>query len=158
MDLGLAGAAAVVTGGSKGMGRATALCLAAEGARVCILARGRAALDETVAALTAAGSPDAFGLSVDIGNAGDIEAAFRAVGERWGELNCLVNTPGPHAGHFFEIGDDDFYEHFTIGAMSAVRCVRAALPLLRRARAVHVLTVHDGADEPQGSEAAEYLA
>ena len=83
MDLGLAGAAAVVTGGSKGMGRATALCLAAEGARICILARGRAALDETVAALTASGSPDAFGLPVDIGNAGEIEAAFRTVGERW---------------------------------------------------------------------------
>src|SRR6185503_21320271 len=46
MDLGLAGAAAVVTGGSKGIGRAAALCLAEDGARVCIMARGRAALDE----------------------------------------------------------------------------------------------------------------
>ena len=95
MDLGLAGAAAVVTGGSKGMGRATALCLAAEGARVCILARGRAALDETVAALTASGSPDAFGLSVDIGNAGEIDAAFRTVGERWGSSTAWSTRPAP---------------------------------------------------------------
>jgi NAD(P)-dependent dehydrogenase (short-subunit alcohol dehydrogenase family) len=57
MDLGLAGAAAVVTGGSKGMGRATARCLAEDGARVCILARGQSALDEAVAMLEAAGSP-----------------------------------------------------------------------------------------------------
>ena len=158
MDLGLAGAAAVVTGGSKGMGRATALCLAAEGARVCILARGRAALDETVAALTAAGSPDAFGLSVDIGNADEIEAAFRTVGERWGELNCLVNTPGPHAGHFFEIGDDDFYEHFTIGAMSAVRCVRAALPLLRRAAWARIVNVSAHSTKRQHPRLISYTA
>ena len=158
MDLGLAGAAAVVTGGSKGMGRATALCLAADGARVCILARGRAALDETVAALTASGSPDAFGLSVDLGNAGEIEAAFRAVGERWGELNCLVNTPGPHAGHFFEISDDDFYEHFTIGAMSAVRCVRSALPLLRQAAWARIVNVSAHSTKRQHPRLISYTA
>ena len=77
MKLGLEGAAAVVTGGSKGMGRATALCLAEEGARVCILARGQKALDEAVASLLAAGSPDAFGLSVDLGSADDIERGLR---------------------------------------------------------------------------------
>ena len=92
MDLGLAHAAAVVTGGSKGIGRATAMCLATDRARVCILARGQQALDQTVAALRAAGSPDVFGISVDLGDAGEISAAFRTVGERWGALNCLVNV------------------------------------------------------------------
>src|SRR5689334_20207793 len=133
MELGLAGATAVVTGGSKGMGRATARCLAEDGARVCILARGQSALDEAVAMLEAAGSPEAFGLSVDLGRADAIESAFRTVAERWGELNCLVNTIGPHAGHFFELTDDDFFAHFNIGTMAAVRCIRAALPLLRKA-------------------------
>src|SRR5437588_659864 len=125
MDLGLAGAAAVVTGGSKGMGRATARCLAEDGARICVLALGQPALDEAVAMLETAGSPEAFGLSVDLGRADEIEAAFRTVRERWGELNCLVNTIGPHAGHFFELSDDDFFAHFNIGTMAAVRCVRA---------------------------------
>ena len=82
MDLGLSVATAVVTGGSKGIGRAAALCLAEDGARVCIMARGRTALDETVAMLEIAGSPDAFGMSVDLGRADQIEAGFRAVGER----------------------------------------------------------------------------
>ena len=49
MDLGFADATAVVTGGSKGMGRAVAEVLAADGARVAVMARGRAALDDTVA-------------------------------------------------------------------------------------------------------------
>src|ERR1043166_7932897 len=112
MDLGFAGATAVVTGGSKGMGRATARCLAEDGARVCILARGQSVLDEAVGMLEAAGSPEAFGLSVDLGRADEIEAAFRAIGERWGEVNSLVNTIGPHAGHFFELTDDDFFSTF----------------------------------------------
>ncbi len=81
MNLGLEGAAAVVTGGSKGIGRATALCLAEDRARVCIMARGQQALDETVARLESAGSPQAFGLSVDLGRADAIEAALRFVAD-----------------------------------------------------------------------------
>ena len=65
MDLGLAGAVAVVTGGSKGIGRAAARCLAEDGARVCIMARGQMAIDDAVTMLKSTGSPDAFGVSVD---------------------------------------------------------------------------------------------
>jgi 3-oxoacyl-[acyl-carrier protein] reductase len=75
MDLGYADATAVVTGGTKGMGRAIAECLAAEGARVAVLARGQAALDETVAALEHLGCPDAVGLAVDVVDAGEVDAA-----------------------------------------------------------------------------------
>ncbi len=57
MDLGLTDAAAVVTGGSKGMGRAVAEVLAADGARVAVMARGREALDDTVASLRDVGEP-----------------------------------------------------------------------------------------------------
>ena len=158
MNLGFEGAAAVVTGGSKGMGRATALCLAEDRARVCILARGQQALDENVAALKAAGSPDAFGVSTDLTNAGEIEKAFRTVGERWGELNCLVNTPGPHAGHFFELTDDDFFAHFALGTMSAVRCVRAALPLLRKAEWARIVNVSAHSTKRQHPRLISYTA
>ncbi|MCB0930270.1 MAG: SDR family NAD(P)-dependent oxidoreductase, partial [Mycobacterium sp.] len=66
MDLGLSGAKAIVTGGSKGMGLATAECLAAEGASVAILARGRAALDDAAERVTAAGAPQVLPVSVDM--------------------------------------------------------------------------------------------
>ncbi len=76
MDLGLRGAAVVVGGGSKGMGRAAALCFAGEGARVAVLARGQAALDDTVDALRAAGSPDAVGITTDLTRRETVDAAF----------------------------------------------------------------------------------
>ncbi len=158
MDLGLGGAAAVVTGGSKGMGLATARCLAEEGARICILARGQRALKQAAAELKAAGSPDAFGLSVDLGEASAIEAAFGEVGERWGELNCLVNTVGPEAGHFFELTDDDFFAHFNLGTMSAVRCVRGALPLLRKAEWARIVNVSAHSTKRQAPNLISYTA
>jgi 3-oxoacyl-[acyl-carrier protein] reductase len=115
------------------MGRAIAECLAAEGARVAVLARGRPALDETVAAVGAAGSPDALGLSVDVLDPADIDRALAVVDGRWGSLNILINTVGPGAGRFENLTDADWHVAFELGCMAAVRCVRAALPLLRRA-------------------------
>jgi NAD(P)-dependent dehydrogenase (short-subunit alcohol dehydrogenase family) len=84
VDLGFADAAAVVTGGSKGMGRAVAEILATDGARVAVMARGRGALDDTVASLQALGSPDAVGISVDMTDPASIASGFREVGGRWG--------------------------------------------------------------------------
>ena len=133
MDLGFADAAAVVTGGSKGMGRAVAEVLAADGARVAIMARGRAALDETVATLHSLGSPDAVGISVDMTDPESITQAFREVGERWGSLNVLVHTIGPAAGRFEDLDDAGWDDAFALGTMSAVRSVRVALPLFRAA-------------------------
>ena len=64
MDLGLKDAAVCVQGGTKGMGRAAAECFAADGARVVVLARDQAGIDETVARLTELGSPDAWGVRI----------------------------------------------------------------------------------------------
>src|SRR5258708_19804537 len=82
------------------MGRAVAEILAADGARVAVMARGRGALDDTVAALQSLGSPEAVGISVDMTDPASIAAGFREVGERWGALNVLVHTIGPGAGRF----------------------------------------------------------
>jgi NAD(P)-dependent dehydrogenase (short-subunit alcohol dehydrogenase family) len=133
VDLGIADATAVVTGGSKGMGRAVAEILATDGARVAVMARGREALDETAAALRAAGSPEAIGIAVDVTDPSSIEAGFGEVAERWGALNILVNTVGPGAGRFEQLDDTGWDAAFALGTMSAVRGVRAALPLLRAA-------------------------
>lgn len=133
MDMQLAGATVAVTGGSKGMGRAIAEGFAAEGASVAVLARGQEAIDAAVDAARGLGAPDAAGLSVDVTDPVAIIGAFAALEERWGQLNVLVNTVGPGAGRFEDLSDAGWHDAFEIGTMAAVRCVRAALPMLRRA-------------------------
>jgi 3-oxoacyl-[acyl-carrier protein] reductase len=160
MDLGLAGAAVCVQGGTKGMGRAAAECFAADGARVVVLARGQAGIDETVAALRRLGSPDAWGLQVDLREPATIDAAFAAIGRRWGELNTLVNAAGPGASQatFEAIDDAEWQAAYEIGALSAVRCTRAALPLLRKAQWARVVNVSAHSTKRQSERLAAYTA
>lgn len=158
MDLGLQGATAVVTGGSKGMGRAIAEVLAAEGARVAVMARGQAAVDETVARLIELGSPDAFGLSVDLTDAGSIAEAFAAVGARWGSLNSLIHTLGPNDGFFDDLDDVGWDTAMNIGLMSAVRSVRSALPLLRAAEWGRIVTFAAHSIQRQNPRLVAYTA
>lgn len=158
MDLGLAGATAVVTGGSKGMGRAIAETLAADGARVAVMARGRAALDEAVDALRAAGSPDAVGIGVDMSDGESIAAAFAEVQQRWGTLNSLVHTIGPGDGYFEEMDDGQWHETFALGTMSGVRSIRAALPMLRAAEWARIVTLSAHSIQRQNPRIVAYTA
>lgn len=142
MDLGLRDATAVVTGGSSGMGRAAAECLADDGARVAVFARRKAELDETVAALRERGSPDPLGLSLDVTDAAAIEAAFAEVGARYGALNILVNTVGPgDTGTIDTLSEEAWQRSLEHGLMSAVRVTRAALPWLRKAEWGRIVNV-----------------
>jgi len=134
MDLGLAGATALVQGGTQGMGRAAAECFAVDGAKVAVLARTQTDLDSTVERLLELGASEAIGLQADITDNAQVVAAFDALAARWPTLNILVNATGPTAiGNFDELSDDDWFSAFDIGAMGMVRCIRAALPLMRAA-------------------------
>jgi NAD(P)-dependent dehydrogenase (short-subunit alcohol dehydrogenase family) len=158
VDLGLAGAAAVVTGGSKGMGLAIAETLAAEGARVALMARGRGPLDDAVESLRAAGAPDAVGISVDMSDADSISAGFEAVEKRWGQLNSLVHTIGPGDGYFEEMTDADWDAAFSLGTMSGVRSIRSALPLLRKADWARIVMLSAHSIQRQNPRIVAYTA
>ena len=161
MDLGLGGAAVCVQGGTKGMGRAAAERFAADGARLVVLARGREAIDETVDALHHLGSPEAFGITTDLTNGPDVTAAFAEVGARWGELNVLVNAAGPvevGIGGFEAIDDDEWVATMDIGLLGAARCVREALPLLRRAEWARIVNVSAHSTKRQSSSLVAYTA
>jgi len=161
VDLGLAGATVVVSGGSKGMGRASAERFAAEGARVAVLARERAAIDETTAHLSELGAREAVGISIDLTDRSTVDAAFASLGERWGELNVLVNAAGPvdvGVGTFDQIDDDEWAATFDIGTISATRCVRAALPLLRAASWSRIVNISAHSTRRQGPGLVAYTA
>jgi NAD(P)-dependent dehydrogenase (short-subunit alcohol dehydrogenase family) len=137
MDLGLKNAAVCISGGTKGLGHATAMAFAGEGARVVVTSRHEKDFAAVVDELLAAGASDAFGVATDVGKAEDITALFAEIDSRWGGLNTLVNmassTDPARLGPFLDLSDDDWDYHFTVGLMSAVRCMRAAIPLMRKA-------------------------
>ncbi len=91
MDLQLNGKRAIVTGASRGIGRAIAETLAAEGVAVAICARGQAGVDEVVSDLTAKGA-SAFGAAVDIADGPALKAWVAASAERLGGLDILVSN------------------------------------------------------------------
>ncbi len=142
MDLGLQGRAAVVAGGSRGVGRVTAGLLAAEGCRVAVLARTPKDLRETEDELLGLGAEDAIGLECDLLDTGEVEAAFTFLDERWGECHVLVNTVGPaHVGGFDDLSDDTWHEEFDLGVLTMIRTTRAALPLMRKATFARIVNV-----------------
>src|ERR1700730_470304 len=160
MDLGLANATAVVVGGTRGMGLATARCLADEGARVAVVGRSRDALDSAVTDLSGRGSPDALALVADIGDAGAVDKVFADLGERWdGELNVLINTVGPGAAGSFEVlSDEQWHRAVEDGVMGMVRCVRSALPLLRKAHWARIVNFSAHSTQRQSVMLPAYTA
>jgi 3-oxoacyl-[acyl-carrier protein] reductase len=158
MELGLGGARAVVTGGSKGMGQAVAYAFADEGAHVAILARGQAAIDETAEELRRRGSPGVLGLSVDLTRPDAIQEAIAEIGTTWGSINSLVNTIGPADGYFEEMSDDDWDRALDLGLMAAVRCSRAALPFLRAASWARVVNFAAHSIQRQNPRIVAYTA
>ena len=159
MDLGLKDATVVVQGGTQGMGRAAAECFAADGAKVAVMARTRADLDATVARLLELGAADAFAAPADITDRKSVDSAFAALKERWGTLNILVNATGPSAGGVFEaLDDEDWRQIIDLGAMGMVRCVRAALPMLKAAEWARIVNVSAHSTRRQGENLVAYTA
>ena len=129
MDLGLQERAFVVTGGSRGLGRATAEVLLAEGAHVVLAAREADRLASTVAAL---GVPDrALGVPTDLAEPGAEERLVAAAVARFGRLDgALISCGGPPAGTVLQTGDDVWrsaFESVFLGPVRASRALAAAM-------------------------------
>jgi 3-oxoacyl-[acyl-carrier protein] reductase len=149
MDLGLAGRRAIVTGGSKGLGRAIAAELLAEGAKVAICSRNEAELEATAAELRKDGGT-VVALACDVTDpdqvAEFIDGAAAALAEEDGGdggIDILVNNAGgARPGRFESLTDIDWQEDFEVKTLSQIRCTRAALPWLRQSSAPRVININ----------------
>jgi 3-oxoacyl-[acyl-carrier protein] reductase len=129
MDLGLKGKVAIVTGGSRGIGRAIALGLAAEGCNVAICARGEEVLRKTESEIKATGVR-VVASSVDVTDAAALDAFVAQVASTLGRIDALVNNAG---GNFPGDDDEAWHKALELNLMAAVRATRAVVPHMRAA-------------------------
>jgi NAD(P)-dependent dehydrogenase (short-subunit alcohol dehydrogenase family) len=131
MDLQLAGKVGIVTGASRGIGRAIAGTLAEEGVRLALAARSRDQLDELAASLPT----ESLVRAVDLREPGAPAAVVAATTERFGRIDLLVNNAGAtKRGDFLTLSDADWEDGYALKFFAALRCCRAAWPHLVRSQ------------------------
>jgi NAD(P)-dependent dehydrogenase (short-subunit alcohol dehydrogenase family) len=141
MDLGLEGKVAVVTGGSDGLGRATAERLVDEGAAVALCARTAERLRAVADGLRARGG-EVLDVPADVARAGDLERFVEATLGRFGRIDVLVNNAGTSAAHAFDAVDDAAWQaDLDLKLFAAIRMVRLCLPAMRRTGAGRVVNI-----------------
>ena len=132
MDLGLRGKVALVAASSKGLGRAVAEELAAEGAQVGICSRNEALINEVATAIAGKTGSEVFGFRADVSKIDDIKRLVSDVVERFGTIDILVtNAGGPPAGTFQTLDEEAWAGAFQTNLVSVVELCRAAIPHMK---------------------------
>jgi 3-oxoacyl-[acyl-carrier protein] reductase len=137
MDLGLKGRVALVAAASQGLGRASAAALAAEGARVAILSRRQAEIEQTAREIGAE-----IGIVCDLASAESIAHAVLTAQQKLGDISILVNNcGGPPAGTFDSITETQWFASFEQVFLSALRLTRAVLPGMQTSKWGRVINI-----------------
>jgi NAD(P)-dependent dehydrogenase (short-subunit alcohol dehydrogenase family) len=136
MDLQLTNKTAVVTGGSKGIGKAIARALAEEGVDIAILARNPDTLTATAAEIGAATGRKVIAIPTDTGRTDSVDAAMARAAAELGRIDILVNCaaqPGgaPPRPGIEHLPDENFLEQMNVKVLGYTRCARAAAPHLK---------------------------
>ncbi|MBL8383373.1 MAG: SDR family oxidoreductase [Burkholderiales bacterium] len=150
MQLDLQGKVAIVTGGTQGIGRATAELLAREGAAVAIVARGLERLDDVSDAIRGAGGKVAA-IAADVGQAADCERVVAETLAAFGRIDILVNNAGTSAtGEFEKVTDATWQADFDLKLFAAIRLARLAIPHMRTQGGGRIINITNiGAKQPR---------
>ncbi|MGH7986877.1 MAG: SDR family NAD(P)-dependent oxidoreductase [Candidatus Binataceae bacterium] len=132
MELGLEGKVAMITGASRGLGRAMAAALAAEGMRLSICARGAEALETAAAELKRDGA-QVTAAALDICEAEHVQGWFDATVKDLGGVDVLINNAGgARMGTLGELGEEAWRQAFELNLFSAIRLARLCAPVMER--------------------------
>lgn len=142
MELGLTGRIALVTGASKGLGRAIALELAAEGCSVAICSRNMSELEEVQRAVQSKGMR-CYAAAADVTDPAAVAGFIAAVEHEFGGLDILVNNAGrARPGKFSTLTDDDLVADYAVKILAQARFVRGTVHLLERSSAPRVININ----------------
>ena len=141
MDLGLQERVAIVAAASKGLGKAVALGLAHEGARVALFSRDEAQIRAAGDEIRRETSADVLPLAADVTREEDLRRVVDATLERWGRIDILFNNAGgPPPGRFEDFGDAEGQKAFELNLLSPIRLTRLVLPSMRERRWGRIIT------------------
>lgn len=130
MDLGLQGKVALITGASRGVGKAIAFALANEGCRLALVARGRKMLEETSAELWSMGI-EVLPIVADLMIAQDIEIVVQETIQRFGRIDILVHNAGGAKGqNIFDTSDEDWQDALALNVLALSRLAKLVAPLM----------------------------
>lgn len=142
MDLDLKGKIALIAGGSRGIGRAAALALAAEGAKIVICARNREEVSAAASAIKQSTQTDVLGIASDCSRDAEVNDLVARVIEQFGRVDILLNSlQGPRAVPFVDSSDEDWFEAFNAKLFGQVRCARAVFPHMVRQRWGRIINI-----------------
>ncbi|TWT04266.1 SDR family oxidoreductase [Planococcus sp. CPCC 101016] len=143
MDLAINEKVVIVMASSKGLGKATALEFAKEGATVVISSRNQQSLEKTAIEIKeASGNQQVFSKVCDISQEQDIENLVKFVADQFGRIDVLINnTGGPKAGGFDKIEDADWYKAFDQNLLSYIRTSRAVLPYMKEQQFGRIINI-----------------
>lgn len=155
----LSGKTALVTGASRGIGRAAAIALASQGAQVAVnYVKNADAAAEVVATIAAAGG-EAFAVQADVADAGAGDALVGAVTERWGRLDILVNNAGiARDGLVMRMPLDDWEAVLRTNLTGPFLCAKAALRPMLRQRFGRIINISSIVGERGNPGQANYAA
>ncbi|MFZ2738744.1 MAG: SDR family oxidoreductase [Burkholderiaceae bacterium] len=150
MKLNLSNKVAIVTGATQGIGLATARALAAEGASVALVARGRERLDAVVASIQAAGGK-ACAVQADMSQLEDCSRVVSQTLAAFGRLDILVNNAGTsNTGAFESVLDSTWQADFDLKLFGAIRLARQAIPEMRKQGGGRIINITNiGAKQPR---------
>ena len=150
MDCRMDGRVALITGSSRGLGRAMALKFAASGADVCIVARREDVLDQTRKEVEAAGEGKVCAYPADVGKADEIERLIATAEKTLGPVDILVNNAGTSRRMpFEEITDALWMEDLELKLFAAIRAARLVFPGMKQRRWGRIINVlNTGAKAP----------
>ena len=144
MDLGLTGKTAIVTGASRGIGKATAQILADEGVDVALIARASAALDEAAAEIGEATGRTVIAVPTDTGEDAQVRSAVDRVARTFGHIDILVNSaarPGGNPARLADLTDEAFFPDVNVKVLGYTRAIREVAPYMQRQRWGRIINV-----------------